>query len=82
MSRRHDGYPGYRSGVVTDDGFGPKKADAVRQSADHVTYDQFKAGLAETRTEFAAVAVRLYRFLMVQALRIIGATVAILRFFD
>ena len=51
---------------LTDAEFTPAQADAitnaVRQAAeqgDHVTSDQFKAGLAEIRTEIAALDTRL-----------------------
>ena len=68
--------------TLTDVGIDPKQADAitdaVRQAADHG--DHVTPG--DLRAEIGAVEARLYRFLMVQALGIIGATVAILRFVD
>ena len=68
--------------TLTDAGLDPKQADAitdaVRQAADHG--DHVTPG--DLRAEIGALEARLYRFLMVQAFGIIGATVAILRFLD
>ena len=51
---------------LTDAEFTPAQADAITnavrlaaEQSDHVTSDQFKAGLAEVRTEIAALGTRL-----------------------
>ncbi len=57
-------------------------ADAIRQAAehgDHVTGDQFAAGIAEIKVHFAAAESRTYRAMLIQAGAIVGAVIAILR---
>ena len=58
-------------------------ANAMRklaQQGDHVTGDQFKAGLAEVRTEIAALETRLIRWMVGTVLATAALTFAILRF--
>ena len=53
-------------------------ADAIRQAAehgDHVTGDQFAAGIAGLETKLAGTESRIYRAMLIQA----GAIVALLR---
>ena len=57
-------------------------ADAIRQAAehgDHVTSDQFVAGISALETKLAATESRIYRAMLIQAGAIVGAVVAILR---
>ena len=46
----------------------------------HVTSDQFKAGLAEMRTEIASLETRLVRWMVGTVIATAGVTFAILRF--
>ena len=71
---------------LTDADLTPAQADAItdaiRQAAehgDHVTSDQFKAGLAELRTDIASIETRIYRAMLIQMAATIGGTVALLR---
>ena len=52
----------------------------LAQQGDHVTGDQFKAGLAEVRTEIAALETRLVRWMVGTVLATAALTFAILRF--
>ena len=79
---------------LTDAQFSPAQADAITDAVrlaaehgDHVTSDQFKAGLAEIRTEIAGVRTevanletRLIRWMVGTVLATGGLTFAILRF--
>ena len=66
---------------LTDADLTPAQADAItdaiRQAAehgDHVTAEQFKAGLAEIRTDIAELRADIYRAMLVQT----GVTVGLL----
>ena len=66
---------------LTDADLTPAQADAItdaiRQAAehgDHVTVEQFKAGLAEVRTDIADLRADIYRAMLVQT----GVTVGLL----
>ena len=71
---------------LTAAGLDPRQAaaitHAVRQAAehgDHVTSDQFTAGLAALRTEIAAVEARLIQWMVGTVIATAGITLAILR---
>ena len=52
----------------------------LAQQGDHVTGDQFKAGLAELRTEIATLETRLIRWMVGTVLATAALTFGILRF--
>lgn len=71
---------------LTDGGFNRGQAglpaDAIRQAAehgDHVTGDQFAAGIAALEARLAAGESRIYHAMLIQAGAIVGAVVAIPR---
>ena len=82
---------------LTDAEFTPAQADAIKavrlaaEHGNHVTSDEFKVGLAELRTEMAAldarlstqianVETRLIKWMVGTVITTAGLTVAILRF--
>ena len=57
-----------------------KAMQHVAEQGDHVTSDQFKAGMAEVRTEIASLETRLIRWTVGTVLATAALTFGILRF--